>query len=156
MNAIFTRTSVRSYENRPVEEEKITKILRAAMAAPSAVNQQPWEFYVVTAPQVLQELSKASPYSGMAAKAPAAVVVCGRKEGLAVPELVEVDLSLATENILLEIETQGLGGGHAGHCAVRRAHGKGSQSHRLAGTSIRLYGCAVRLSRQEKSPARPL
>ena len=49
MDAIFTRTSVRSYEERPVEAEKIEKILRAAMAAPSAVNQQPWEFYVVTA-----------------------------------------------------------------------------------------------------------
>ena len=48
MDAIFTRTSVRSYEDKPVEAEKIQKILRAAMAAPSAMNQQPWEFYVVT------------------------------------------------------------------------------------------------------------
>ncbi|MBR2216259.1 MAG: nitroreductase family protein [Selenomonadaceae bacterium] len=110
MNVIFTRTSVRSYESRPVEEEKIEKILRAAMAAPSAVNQQPWEFYVVTDKDTLQKLSEVSPYTGMTAKAPAAIVVCGRKEGLIVPELVEVDLSLATENILLEIEEQGLGG----------------------------------------------
>lgn len=110
MNAIFTRTSVRSYEDRPVEQKKIEKILRAAMAAPSAVNQQPWEFYVVTDKDTLQKLSEASPYAGMTAKAPAAIVVCGRKEGLIVPELVEVDLSLATENILLEIEAQGLGG----------------------------------------------
>ena len=110
MDAIFTRTSVRSYEDKPVEAAKIDKILRAAMAAPSAMNQQPWEFYVVTDKTKLEELSKASPYAGMVAKAPAAIVVCGRKENLLVPELVQVDLSLATENILLEIEAQGLGG----------------------------------------------
>lgn len=47
MNAIFHRTSVRQFQNKPVEEEKIEQILRAAMAAPSAGNQQPWEFYVI-------------------------------------------------------------------------------------------------------------
>ena len=48
MNEIFKRVSIRKYEDKPVEQEKIEKILRAAMAAPSAGNQQPWEFYVVT------------------------------------------------------------------------------------------------------------
>ncbi|WP_027406713.1 nitroreductase family protein [Anaerovibrio sp. RM50] len=110
MDAIFTRTSVRSYEDKPVEAEKIQKILRAAMAAPSAMNQQPWEFYVVTDKNALQELSQASPYTGMVAGAPVAIAVCGRTENLPVPDLVQVDLSLATENILLEIEAQGLGG----------------------------------------------
>ena len=110
MNAIFTRTSVRSYEECSVEHEKIEKILKAAMAAPSAMNQQPWEFYVVTNKEVLQKLSEVSPYAKMTANATVAIVVCGRKENLIVPELVDVDLSLATENILLEIEEQGLGG----------------------------------------------
>lgn len=110
MDAIFTRTSVRNYEERPVEKEKIERILRAAMAAPSAVNQQPWEFYVVTNKEVLQKLSQASPYAGMTAKAPAAIVLCSRKENIIVPELVDVDMAIATENVLLEIEAQGLGG----------------------------------------------
>jgi len=110
MDAIFTRTSVRSYENRPVEDEKIGKILRAAMAAPSAMNQQPWEFYVVTNKSTLRQLSEASPYAGMTAEAPAALVLCYRKTDIKVPELVDVDMSLATENILLEIEALGLGG----------------------------------------------
>ena len=110
MNAIFTRTSVRSYEERSVENEKIEKILKAAMAAPSAMNQQPWEFYVVTNKEALQKLSEVSPYAKMTANATVAIVVCGRKENLIVPELVDVDLSLAAENILLEIEEQGLGG----------------------------------------------
>lgn len=47
MNEIFTRRSVRKFLPQPVEEEKIEKMLRAGMAAPSAGNQQPWEFYVV-------------------------------------------------------------------------------------------------------------
>ena len=48
MKEIFERVSIRKYEDRPVEPEKIEAILRAAMAAPSTGNQQPWEFYVVT------------------------------------------------------------------------------------------------------------
>ena len=67
MDAIFHRTSVRKFLDKPVEKEKIEKILRAAMAAPSAKNQQPWEFYVVTDKEKLVELSKVSPYS-MSAK----------------------------------------------------------------------------------------
>ena len=47
MKEIFERVSIRKYTDQPVEEEKILAILRAAMAAPSAGNQQPWEFFVV-------------------------------------------------------------------------------------------------------------
>ena len=110
MNRIFTRVSIRKYQDKPVEKEKTDAILRAAMQAPSAANQQPWEFYVVTNKAVLQELSETSPYTAMTAKAPAALVLCSRKENIIVPELIEVDMALATENILLEIEAQGLGG----------------------------------------------
>ena len=46
MNEIFHRTSIRKYQTKSVEDDKIEKILQAAMAAPSAGNQQPWEFYV--------------------------------------------------------------------------------------------------------------
>ena len=48
MENIFHRVSIRKYEDRPVEKEKILQILKAGMQAPSACNQQPWEFYVVT------------------------------------------------------------------------------------------------------------
>ncbi len=110
MNAIFTRTSVRSYEDRPVEEEKITMILRAAMASPSACNQQPWEFYVATDRKILKELAATSPYAAMVGSAPAAIVVCCRTGGLMAPEYGDIDCAIATENILLEIEALGLGG----------------------------------------------
>lgn len=48
MNSIYHRVSIRKYQDKPVEPEKIEAILKAAMQAPSAANQQPWEFYVVT------------------------------------------------------------------------------------------------------------
>ena len=110
MNAIFQRISVRKYQNRPVEPEKIEKILRAAMEAPSAGNQQPWEFYVVRNPSTIQELSQCSPYAGCAANAPVVLVPCLKKEGLLFPTLGEIDLAIASENILLEITELGLGG----------------------------------------------
>ena len=53
MDAIYHRTSIRKYQDKSVEREKIEAILRAAMQAPSAKNQQPWEFYVVTIKETL-------------------------------------------------------------------------------------------------------
>ena len=110
MNEIFTRVSIRKYEDRPVEQEKVEKILRAAMAAPSAGNQQPWEFYVVTDKEKIQALSECSPYAGCAAGAPVVLVPCYRTEGLMFPGLAQIDLSIATENALLEITALDLGG----------------------------------------------
>ena len=110
MNEIFTRVSIRQFEDRPVEPEKLTQILKAAMQAPSAGNQQPWEFYVVTDREKIRALSEISPYVGCAANAPAVIVPCYRTEGLRWPETVLIDLSCAVENMLLEITSLGLGG----------------------------------------------
>ena len=109
MSAIYERVSIRKYEDRPVEDEKITAILKAAMQAPSACNQQPWEFYVVTDKDMLKELSEVSRYSYMAKDAPVAIVSAYRKE-CEVPEYAQIDLSIAMENLWLETTNQGLGG----------------------------------------------
>ena len=110
MDSIFTRTSVRSFEDREVEREKIDKILDAAFASPTAKNQQPWEFFVVTNKEVLQKLGEVSPYAGPAKNAPAAIVIAYKKEGLPVPEKAQIDCAIATENIWLECDALGLGG----------------------------------------------
>ncbi len=110
MNAIFKRTSVRSFENREVESEKIEKILQAAFAAPTATNQQAWEFYIVTNKETLQQLGKVTQYSTPAANAPAAVVICYNRNRLKVPKMADIDCAIATENIWLECEELGLGG----------------------------------------------
>jgi nitroreductase len=108
MNSIFHRISVRKYEERAVEPEKIEMMLKAAMAAPSACNQQPWEFYVVTDKELIGQLSEASPYAKCAKEAPVVFVPCFRSEGIA-PEYFNIDMSAAVENLLLEADTLGLG-----------------------------------------------
>ena len=80
------------------------------MQAPSACNQQPWEFYVVTDKEKILELSKATPYSGCAAGAPVVIVPVYRKEGLPVQDMAQIDMSIAQENIWLETDALGLGG----------------------------------------------
>ena len=109
MNSIYQRVSIRKYQDKPVEKEKTLAILRAAMQAPSAGNQQPWEFYVVTDKAKLEALSQVSPYAGMTKDAPVAIVAAYRKE-CRMPEYAQIDLSVAMENLWLETDAQGLGG----------------------------------------------
>ena len=108
MKEIFHRTSIRKYEKRQVEKENIELLLRAAMAAPSAGNQQPWEFYVVTDGDKLTALSECSPYAGMLNDAPLGIVVCCQK-GCRLPNYAQIDCSAAVENLLLEADSLGLG-----------------------------------------------
>ena len=109
MNELYTRVSIRKYQNRPVEPEKTMALLQAAMQAPSAKNQQPWEFYVVTNRAKLEALSTVSPYSGMTKNAPAAIVSVYRRDCM-LPDYAHIDMSIAMENLWLECVSQGLGG----------------------------------------------
>ena len=109
MNSIYHRVSVRKYEDRPVEREKIEAVLRAAMQAPSAGDQQPWEFYVVTDRAKLEALSQVHQYAGMVKDAPVAIVSAYRK-ACWMPAYAQIDLSIAMENLWLETDAQGLGG----------------------------------------------
>lgn len=102
MKEIFSRTSVRKFKDTKVEPNKIEKLLRAAMAAPSAGNQQPWEFLVVENKKTLTDLAEMSPYSKFLKDAPLAIVVLANKEKLMFPECWQQDLGAATQNMLLE------------------------------------------------------
>lgn len=112
LDNIATRTSIRNYEARKVEKEKIEKMLRAAMAAPTAMNKQPWHFVVVDKRDVLDALAEVNPYAKMLKKAPLAIVVCGDTD-----KMIEgggrdfwiQDASAATENLLLAAHAMGLG-----------------------------------------------
>ena len=110
MNEIFTRVSIRKYQDKPVEEEKILEILRAGMQAPSAGNQQPWKFYVVTDKEKIKALSESHIYAGCAAGAPVVIVPVYRKEDAMFPMYAQIDLSIAQQNIWLMTESLGLGG----------------------------------------------
>ncbi len=109
---IATRTSIRDYTNKPVEKDKVEKLLRAAMAAPTAMNKQPWHFIVVDRRNVLDALMDANPHAKMLRKAPLAIVVCGDLdkaiEGDGRDFWIQ-DASAATENLLLAAHAMGLG-----------------------------------------------
>ena len=109
---IMARKSVRSYTSRPVEKEKVDIMLKAAMAAPSAVNKQPWSFIVIDDKEVLNHLAQVLPYAKMTAEAPMAIVVCGDLTKSLNGELGQywmLDCSAASENLLLAAEALGLG-----------------------------------------------
>ena len=109
-NAIFHRTSIRKYLPRPIEDALIQQILKAGMQAPSARNMQPWEFYVVRNPETIAALSQTAPYSKCAAGAPVVIVPVYRKNLPVEPEMCQIDLAIAQENMWLETDALGLGG----------------------------------------------
>ncbi len=115
---IHARKSVRSYKLNsdgsavPVSLDTLKTIIKAGMAAPSAMNRQPWEFFIITrdnkiVPDPMTTLADKLPYAKMLRNAGAAIVVLGNPE---VGKLWYLDCSAATQNILLAIESMGLGG----------------------------------------------
>ena len=87
----------------------ISSSIRAAMAAPSAVNQQPWEFYIARDETTRLALAASSPYGTPAKLAPCVIVACQRTEGLRAPQDAPYDMSASVENILIEAANLGLG-----------------------------------------------
>jgi flavin reductase (DIM6/NTAB) family NADH-FMN oxidoreductase RutF/nitroreductase len=112
LKVIHSRKSVRHFTDQAVSKEQIELLLQAGMAAPTAVNRQPWAFYVVTRRETLDSLSEQLPYAKMLSQAQAAIVVCGdmEKAGNLKDKAYWVqDCSAATQNILLAAESIGLG-----------------------------------------------
>jgi len=108
---IHSRKSVRNFTGESVSKEALDKIVRAGMAAPTAVNMQPWSFIIVTERKTLDALRSRLPYADMLDKAGAAIIVC------AIPaeafqqsaDIAVLDATCASENILLAAEALGLG-----------------------------------------------
>ena len=109
MDSIFHRISVRKYEDKMVEKEKILQILKAGMQAPSACNQQPWEFYVVERRETLDLLMQAHPACKMLETATLAIAVCGRPDLQPGRGFWPQDCGAAVENILLQATDLGYG-----------------------------------------------
>lgn len=108
-DVIFTRASIREFTDKPVSEEQIDRLMKAAMAAPSAGNQQPWEFYLTRDADTKQRLSECSPFAKPACKADLVIIPCMRCIDLKFPPYAPLDMSACVENILLEAEELGLG-----------------------------------------------
>ena len=112
METIMTRTSIRSFTNRTVSADTVEMLLRAGMAAPTAVNKQPWHFVVIDDPAVMDSLGGNGRQSQMWKESPLAIVVCGDMDkaldGPGQPYWIQ-DCSAATQNILLAAHALGLG-----------------------------------------------
>lgn len=109
MEAIATRRSIRNYSDIEVTAEHIDQLIRAAMMAPSAGNQQPWHFLVVRDREKLAAIPRFHPHAAMLKKAQVAVVICGDPEGKRWPDFWVQDCSAATQNMLLAARDLGLG-----------------------------------------------
>lgn len=108
LDEIWTRQSIRRYDNKPVEEEKLEEVLRAAMHAPTARNTQSWRFLVIRNRKALDEMHTLQPYTQMMKTAPCAILVMGNKNATELEEYLYCDCSAAIENILIEARHQGL------------------------------------------------
>ena len=109
MREIRIRRSIRSFSDRDVDDSLIDCLLRAGMNAPSAVNQQPWEFLVIREESDKKYIASMGPISGSAAIAPVDILMLSRTVDLQLPELVNLDMSMAAQNIMLEAVHLGLG-----------------------------------------------
>jgi nitroreductase len=107
VDTILARRSIRAYTDAPVSPDAVRTLLEAAMAAPSASNNQPWHFVVVTERRTLDALADAHPYGKMLTRAPLCIAVCGDTSRAA--RFWVQDCSAATENLLLASTALGLG-----------------------------------------------
>ena len=109
IEAIHSRRSIRDYQEKSISQEIISKLLAAAMAAPSARNQQPWEFVVITNKEILEKIPGVNPYAKMAARSSLAILVCGNLELETSSGYWVIDCSAAIQNLLLSAHALGLG-----------------------------------------------
>lgn len=122
---IMTRVSVREFTGEKISAEQIDTLLRAAMAAPSAINRQPWAFIVVTDETIIAQLGEALPYSRCSNHPACAIIPCGDLSKAIEGEMGAFwinDVSAATENLLLAAHAMGLGAVWTGlHPDMKRA-----------------------------------
>jgi nitroreductase len=111
IECIMTRTSVRHFTGETVSQDALLTMVKAGMAAPSAVNVQPWSFIVVTERATLDKLCAVLSYAKMLAKAGAAIIACGlpAKDATVAPKFWVIDCTAASENILLAAHALGYG-----------------------------------------------
>lgn len=109
LELFHTRRSIRKYQERAVPPDIIREIIAAGTSAPSAGNQQPWHFVVITERALLERVPDIHPHAAMVKEAPVAVLVCGdpsleKHKGYWVQ-----DCAACTQNILLAVHAKGLG-----------------------------------------------
>lgn len=113
-DAIRARRNVRQYEDRPIPDDALDRILEAARRTPSSSNKQRWDFVVVTDRETLQSLSEVWQGAGHVARSAATIaLVAPDSDDPATRESIQYDLGQATMSIMLAAADDGVGSGHA-------------------------------------------
>ena len=109
LETIFSRRSIRKYLDKSVDDAHLIKLIKAAVCAPSAGNQQPWQFVIIRNKKTLERVLAFHPYAQMLMDAQAAILVCGDLSKEKYAGYWVLDCSAATQNLLLAAHALGLG-----------------------------------------------
>ncbi|AMK15091.1 nitroreductase family protein [Methanobrevibacter olleyae] len=112
MNIIFKRKSIRKFLDKEIEDEKIIRLLKAGMQAPSAINSQPWEFLVVKNKEGIKKIENMSLYSKPAKTSACCIITLFNKEYTDKFEdykWIQQDMGACSQNILLQAVEEDLG-----------------------------------------------
>lgn len=109
LEAIRTRRSIRKFTSQKINNETVTKLLEAAMYAPSARDTQPWHFVAVNQKDILHKIPRIHPHANMVYDAPLVILVCGDLLIESIEGYLAINCAAATENLLLAAYDLGLG-----------------------------------------------
>jgi nitroreductase len=150
-DAITSRRDVRSFEDRPLPEDQLDRVLEAGRRAPSSQNWQPWDFVVVTDRQELAELAKVWQGGGHVARSAATIaLILPRTDDPRQREIAQFDLGQATMAMMIAAADQGIGSGHS-------AVGDQDQARRVLGFPEDRYAAhLIPLGYPADRPLRPI
>ena len=120
LDSFFKRRSIRKFQDKDLPKDVVDDLLKAAMAAPTAANWQPWEFIVVRDGDVKQRLAEASPFAGFLKDAPVVICVAGKRDN----HWSVIDCALAAGQLLIAATNMGLGTTYCGLDDEREALGR--------------------------------
>jgi nitroreductase len=109
IDTILKRRSIRKFKKDPIPQEIILELLKASMYAPSAGNEQPWQFIVMDDRKVLDQIPTFSPHASMVTQAPLAILICNDNRLVKYESFWVHDCAAATQNLLLAATEKGLG-----------------------------------------------
>src|SRR3989304_9825734 len=101
IEAVLNRRSIRKYTNLSIPNELLTNLITAAMHAPSAYNEQPWQFIIINDKNLLEKIPSFSPHAQMSKDAPVGILICADKRLLKTNDLWMIDCAAAAQNLLL-------------------------------------------------------
>lgn len=110
LTCLLTRRSIRRFTDEPLDPTELATALKAAMFAPSAGDARPWSFILIEDRAMLDAVPTVHPHAAMTREAKAAVLICALPEVERYPGFWPIDCAAATQNLLLALHAQGLGG----------------------------------------------